>query len=266
MHRRSSGVLALAMIAAPIVTSQNSMEQAKELVTKVQRADYEGDRPELKRLYLQLAALVDDEDLAPRARYWRGFAMWRRALNGFNESVEVSELLEDLLLAESEFDAIPTGRPISGEAKIGAASCLANRAAVLYTRKELGQSTELLNRSVALLREVELQDPENPRYLWVLGTNQWYAPPNRGGGQSAAIETYKKGLAAVRQNPEAIEDHLDPTWGEAELLMNLAWSNLHKSVPDVDGADAYARAAVRIVPQWHYVRDILLPQIRQRMK
>jgi hypothetical protein len=117
-----------------------------------------------------------------------------------------------------------------------------------------------------MLLEIESQEPKNPRYLWVLCANRWYAPPARGGGQSAAIETYTNGLRAVRSSQPATADPLDPTWGEAELLMNLAWANLHKSEPDLKAAESYAQAALKLVPYWHYVRDILLPQIRKRAK
>jgi hypothetical protein len=43
--------------------------------------------------------------------------------------------------------------------------------------------------------------------------------------------------------------------------MNLAWSNLNKTSPDLAAAKSNARGALALVPNWHYVRDILLPQI-----
>jgi hypothetical protein len=44
--------------------------------------------------------------------------------------------------------------------------------------------------------------------------------------------------------------------------MNLAYGQLNaKAKPDLDAAEHYAREALEIVPYWHYVRDILLPQI-----
>ena len=43
--------------------------------------------------------------------------------------------------------------------------------------------------------------------------------------------------------------------------MNLAWANLNRATPDLDAAEANARAALALVPNWHYVRDMLLPQI-----
>ena len=49
-------------------------------------------------------------------------------------------------------------------------------------------------------------------------------------------------------------------------LMNLAFSNLDRAQPDLDAADRYARAALAQVPNWHYVRDILIPQIQAAKK
>ena len=65
-----------------------------------------------------------------------------------------------------------------------------------------------------------------------------------------------------KQKPDA-GDPLEPSWGEPELLMNLAWSNLNRITPDLPAADNQAQAALQIVPYWHYVRDILLPQIHE---
>jgi hypothetical protein len=88
-----------------------------------------------------------------------------------------------------------------------------------------------------------------------------YLPPERDGGQDKALKTYQKGLKAARQPKCMSNDPLSPSWGEPELLMNLTWSNLNRSTPDLEAAEQYARSALAIVPYWHYVKDILLPQI-----
>jgi hypothetical protein len=41
---------------------------------------------------------------------------------------------------------------------------------------------------------------------------------------------------------------------------------LIKRSRDVAAADRYAHQALALVPYWHYVRDLLLPQIRQAKK
>jgi len=45
--------------------------------------------------------------------------------------------------------------------------------------------------------------------------------------------------------------------------MSLAWSNLNRTTPDLNAADEDAHSALKLVPYWHYVRDILLPQIQK---
>jgi hypothetical protein len=113
-----------------------------------------------------------------------------------------------------------------------------------------------------LLKEAKTTSPDNPRLLWVVGPNLWSTPPNRGGGQEKAIATYEKGLDVIRQRKEGTNDPLEPTWGEPELLMSLAWSNLNRTTPDLKAAEQYAQAALKLVPYWHYVRDVLMAQIR----
>jgi hypothetical protein len=264
--RRFAVVLAsvtMALAAGPAVDP--SPEQVVKIVTQIQRADYEGDRAALNHLYDELVPFVDEPELASRVRYWRGFAKWRRAINGFNETPTPKDLAEDLTDAESEFDVAIQSDPGFVDARIGAASCVLNRLfleGVFKNEKDPKRLKEILAPASTLLKDAKAAAPDNPRLLWVMGPNQWSTPPERGGGQEKAIATYEKGLEAVRQQKEGANDPLEPTWGEPELLMSLAWSNLNRTTPDLKAAEQYAQAALKLVPYWHYVRDILMPQIR----
>src|SRR5215469_14416886 len=86
-------------------TDERARETAEKAVIGIQRADYEGDRAALKRYVEALSPFVDDTEISSRIRYWRGFALWRRSLNGFNDSVDPKELETDLMAAVGEFDA-----------------------------------------------------------------------------------------------------------------------------------------------------------------
>jgi hypothetical protein len=185
-------------------------------------------------------------------------------LNGFNDNVDPKELQQDVGQAIKEFDLAIVSDPGFVDAEIGKGSCLSNL--LFLNRKDPARAQELMAQAAPLFKQAEAAEPANPRLLWVLGPNRWYAPPQRGGGQEKAIATYQKGLEAIRQQKsrskkEDVGDPLEPNWGEPELLMNLAWSNLNRTVPDLNAAEQYAQAALRLVPYWHYVRDILLPQI-----
>src|SRR4029077_4265376 len=97
-------ILSISMTALAALPVDPSREQVIKIVAKIQRADYEGDRAALKRLYEELSTFVEDKELASRVRYWRGFALWRRVLNGFNDSVDSKEQEADLKQAVGEFD------------------------------------------------------------------------------------------------------------------------------------------------------------------
>jgi hypothetical protein len=250
-------ISAAAAFAAPAADS--ARDSVIKIVVQIQRADYEGDRPALKRLYDELKPYTDDKQIASRVLYWRGFALWRRAFNGFNESADPKDLEADLTAAENEFDASAAKDPSFVDAKVGAISCLSNL--LFLNQKDPARVQELMGKAVPLAKEAKAEAPDNPRLLWVLGPNQWYAPPERGGGQDKAFETYQRGLDDARKQRGSVTDPLDPSWGEPELLMNLAWANLHRTTPDLQASEQYARAALALVPYWHYVRDILLPQI-----
>src|ERR1700675_1078352 len=108
-------------------TAGPSRDSVIGIVAQIRRADYEGDRDALNHLYQQLVPFVDQPELASRVRYWRGFAKWRRGINGFNETPTPKDLAEDLTEGESEFDAAIQREPGFVDAKVGAASCIGLR-------------------------------------------------------------------------------------------------------------------------------------------
>jgi hypothetical protein len=243
---------------------KNSLELSRDsiirIVTQIQRADYQGDRPALKRLHDELTPIPEDNKLASQVLYWRGFALWRRAINGFNETPTPKDLEEDLTQAVIDFKDAIARDPAFVEPEIGAGSSLGY---LMYLHKnDPTRVQELFQQSSPLLKEAVTTAPDNPRLLWVLGPIRWSSPPERGGGQDKAFESYNRGLQAVRNQKHDASDPLTPSWGEPELLMSLAWSNLNRTTPDLNAAEQDAQAALKIVPYWHYVRDILMPQIR----
>lgn len=248
---------AAAALAAP---AERPRETVLKLVAQIQKADYEGNRVALQNLYADLEPFNADEKLASRVRYWRGFALWRRAINGFNDSADPKDLERDLTQAIAEFKESSAKDPAFVDAKVGTISCLGNLMYLALGHTDRVQ--ELLAQSIPLVKEVRASSPDNPRFVWVLGPILWNTPAERGGGQDKAIESYLKGLESARKLKGTVSDPLEPSWGEPELLMNLAWSSLNRTTPDVNAADQYARSALALVSYWHYVRDILMPQIQ----
>jgi hypothetical protein len=234
-------------------------DSVTRIVSQIQRADYEGNQAAMQKGYDELMPFVESKELASRVRYWRGFAQWRRAINGLNDSVDPKELEQDLKLATDEFKGALAKDPAFVEANIGMISCFGYLA--FMNRNDQTRVQEFIGKTLPLVKETKIIARENPRFIWVLGPILWNTPSERGGGQDRAIANYERGLELVGKNESTAGDSLDPSWGKAELMMNLAYSHLNKTNPDVTAAERYAQSALAIVPHWHYVRDILLPQI-----
>src|SRR5262245_54145352 len=264
MTRRLSTLAALMVmvtVAPAAPPAESARQQVEAIVTKIKRADYENDRPELKNLYEKLTPFVEDKAIGSRVRYWRGFALWRKAQNAMNESVDPNGPEQDLMQAQKEFNAAAVADPAFFDAKAGEISCIGN---IMYVNRDnQARLQELVTQLRPMIQEVKTAAPENPRLIWVMGPMVWNSPPERGGGQDKAIESYLKALEIWRKQKGVVTDPLEPTWGEPELYMSLAWSYLNSTTPDLAASEKYARMALELVPNWHYTRDILLPQINE---
>ena len=258
MKRLLTALLFIAPSFAAATPVNDAHGESARIVAQIQRADYEGDRNAMQRGYDELKPFVEDQKLASRIRYWRGFAQWRRAINGFNDNVDPKELEQNLNTALDEFKIAMQKDPTFVDAKVGIISCLGFLA--FMNRNDRTRAKELVGQILPLVKEADEMAPDNPRLIWVHGPIFWNSPPERGGGQEKTIQNYQRGLE-ICSKIKPSDDPLEPSWGKPELMMSLAYSYLNANSADLNAAERYARSALEIVPYWHYVRDILLPQI-----
>ncbi|HKS04298.1 MAG TPA: hypothetical protein VJR49_02995, partial [Chthoniobacterales bacterium] len=214
-----TALLLLLLCFAGATSAEDSREQAGRIVARIQRADYEGDRVAMQRGYEELKPFIEHAEVEPRIRYWRGFAQWRRAINGFNDAVDPKELEQDLNTALDEFKIAMEKDPTFVDAKVGTISCLGFLA--FMNRKDQTRAKELVGQILPLVKEADEMASENPRLIWVHGPIVWNSPPERGGGQDKAIANYQRGLE-VSSKIKKNDDPLEPSWGKPELMMSLA--------------------------------------------
>jgi hypothetical protein len=238
-----------------------SRAELVRLVTSVQDADYRGELVRLRALADSMQAYTLSRDLGVRARYWRGFAHWRHALNSLNDGATEDSVDQDFTEAIAEFREALAMDSADVESRIGLAAGLGNRA--YFNRRNRALATEFLTELRPLLARIRSEAPDNPRMMFVVSANLFWAPPGQGGDREAALAMLRRGIRLSASTPRGGDD-LAPVWGEPELHMLLGWFLLNLDPPDLAGAESHAEAALGLRPQWRYVRDRLLPQIRSR--
>jgi hypothetical protein len=166
---------------AVAVPGESRRERITKLVVLIQRADYEGDPAAPKQLYNDLRPFADDKEFGAKVRYWRGFALWRRALNGSNDNAAPSELEQDLKLAASEFEAaiIRDAAFVDARAAAGATrgflmALYRTNPALAHEFDDPARMQESIDKALSYMREAEAAKPGNPRVLWVLGPVHFY--------------------------------------------------------------------------------------------
>jgi hypothetical protein len=248
-------LLASACSSMPTATTARKLTTLK---AETMSADYHGDLAALARLRGRAAALAADPQLGYVARYWTGYASWRIAINGANAKMSQEDLHSHLARAAADFDAVVRERPDFVDGYAAGAGVYAWLPWFFPEGSDARQHN--LDRSRALLKRAREMAPDNPRVAWILGGVYLYAPPAMGGDPKRALEIYAH---AIDVAPATDPTSPLPDWGKPELLMSLAYAHLHGNPPKPDAAEREARDALALAPEWHYVRDVLLPQILQ---
>ncbi|HEX5727123.1 MAG TPA: tetratricopeptide repeat protein [Longimicrobiaceae bacterium] len=97
---------------------------------------------------------------------------------------------------------------------------------------------------------------ENPRVWLLRGTNALYTPAMWGGGADKAQQYLERAIQFFER--DAARSPL-PTWGHAEAY---AWlGNIYSRKRDFDRARTAYNAALRLEPQYGWVRTVLLPRL-----
>jgi hypothetical protein len=274
--------LLLLTLAAPLAPGaslpgdDSDSQRLRDIKLKLMSADYRADLDELARGRELLTTLKDHPTLGYIASYWSAFAGIRLAINGSNRKTSNLEIERNLRAALRDAEEglrlkedFADTHVLAGHVASWMAAITLREAGAMEKFKEGGtavlpeETRSWIDRTWLHLRRARELAPKNPRLPWVEAAIWYNVPPNRGGSQDKAIAMYREALALARA--ERVADPLWPDWGEPEALMSLAWCLLNRSSPDPAAARDSAEAALRLHPDWYYVREILRPKIDQAL-
>lgn len=245
-------------VAGGETSATDAERQMATLGKDVLSADYRADLDALARLRDAALLASQEPGLGYLAHYWAGFASWRIAMNGASAGMASNDLQRHLKRAAESFGTAIALRDDFADGYAAAAS-VDGWLASLFMESDSAAGREYWKRSSQLLTRARELAPDNPRVLWVLGGVYLFSPAEHGGSTEKAIEIYHQMLEAA--DAAGTADSPLPHWGKPEALMSLAFAHLNQAQPDLAAAAEEARAALRLEPEWFYVRNILLPRI-----
>ena len=251
-------------------------QRLREIKAKLMSADYRADLEELSRGREMLTTLKAHPTLGYLACYWSGFAGIRLAMNGANRQMPPVEMERNLMAALRDSEESLRFKEDFADAHVSAGQIASWMASIVMRRgdpaamqkyKEKGtdalseETRAWIDRTWKHLKRAKELAPKNPREPWVEAVIWYNVPAERGGSQEKAAAMYREAVSLARA--ERVSDPLWPDWGEPEALMSLSYCLLHRATPDLAGAKDAADAALRLRPDWYYLREVLRPQIEE---
>lgn len=261
-----------------VLAEDSDAQRLHDVKAKLMSADYRADLDELSRGREALTTLKSHPTLGYLACYWSGFAGIRLAMNGTNRQMTPVEVERNLMAALRDSEESLRLKEDFADAHISIGQIASWMAAITMRRgdpaamekfKEKGPGTlaeetrTWIDRTWKHLKRARELSPKNPREPWVEAVIWYNIPAERGGSREKATAMYRDAITLARA--ERVADPLWPDWGEPEALMSLSYCLLHSATPDPAGAKEAADAALKLRPDWFFVREVLNPQIEQAM-
>ena len=112
----------------------------------------------------------------------------------------------------------------------------------------------------SVLATAEKLEPNNPRVHLVAGISAFHTPKLFGGGEDKAIQRLNKAaeLFETYQPPSP----LYPNWGHEEVYAWLGLIAMKQN--DFELAEKYFNKALKINPNYFWVKYVLLPQLKEK--
>jgi hypothetical protein len=244
-----NALLVVALMSTPI-------EQVLDARARAYEANFHNDAGALRRAAQDLSGLANDAAVGAMASYYAAWTEW--------------------MLAASELEA---GRPAEATHAAERATAHARRA-LARNPEDVECVTMLANTLISVvvldrprlpalageIRQLRAQalalGPANPRVAMMDAGMIFNNPPERGGGKEKGLARWLEAIELFgREAGEQGEDPLRPRWGRDLAYGWLAELYLAVDPPQQVEAHAAAAMALKLRPDFWYVKERVLPRL-----
>ena len=217
-------------------------------VAQIQRAAVEHDLKALSSARDTLRAAIDDEGAdKSRLRYACAFTSWKLVGGESRGSKVYKAYLKD---AEKQLEQVLARNPDDAEAQALYATVNGWLITGMWSGMRRGPRADKAHKKA---RELA---PQNPRVAMHQGVSRLFRPGMFGGGLDKAEAELTEALDLYEKEPAEKEW---PNGGHAEILGWMGQVMFRKG--EMDKAREYYERALELEPNYHWVLQVLLPQL-----
>jgi tetratricopeptide (TPR) repeat protein len=205
--------------------------------------------PMIREAAALLEAIAAEGDAAGWVSYHLGYARYRLGALRQNEKKEAAE---HLAAAVEHLRDSARLLPASGEPRALASTCYGMQ--IRYSPLRIPWLGERKSRALA---EAEYLEPENPRVVLLRALQLWTTPRYAGGDRERALDGFGRAVECFETWTST--EPLGPEWGHAQALayQGMALGEMGEPERALDSL----RGALRIAPEYRWVKHVLLPKM-----
>jgi hypothetical protein len=241
--------------AQPAPPAKGMLIEARNLAYD---ANYRNDQAGLRAAIAAIEPLVKDPELEAYAHYYLSWTYWSLTASQI-DAKDMTAALESANRAVTHARASVTRRGRDADFQTMLANALIAAGIVDRERfKEIWAELATVRK-----RAVEL-GAANPRTVMMDAGMIYWAPPEQGGGRDKGVARWEEAERLfAREADEASVNPLAPRWGQALYYGWAASLYLNTTPPQRARAQRAIDTALAMRPDFWYVRERLLPKLRE---
>jgi hypothetical protein len=220
-------------------------------------ANFRNHTAALRKAVVDFRELTADPTVGPMALYYASWTEWMVAAS----ELEAKRQPEAIQAAGRAVDY--ARRALERRADDVEVITMLTNALVALAVLDRAQFAKLVDEIRTLRARAIALGPSNPRVVLMDAGMIFNNPPERGGGQEKGTVRWLEAMDLFeREAKTSVEDPLRPRWGRDLAYGWLAQLYLSTKPPQLDKAREAANTALRLQPDFWYVKERVLPRLK----
>lgn len=249
-------LLCAALIATAVVST--SAERLIDARTRAYDANFQNDAAGLRRAVADFVALADDPQVGRMALYYAAWTEWGLAAS----ELQAGDVLAAIRAGDRA--VFYARRALERDLNDPEVMTMLINALIVVAVLDKERFMEAAKEIAPLRQRVLERAPANPRVVMMDAGMIFNNPPERGGSRERGLARYLEAIQLLDREAETTPaDVTRPAWGRALAYGWVTGLYLAMSPPQVEKAREAAVTALKLRPDFWFVKTQVVPKLPQ---